>query len=414
MPNRVDLTNSGNGPYVGNTRRLNHLTSSRITVKPIVGASKRHQSMDQDRIPVQPDEPEIEYDHARIAMALISDNTIEYVDSYSEAKQYLSNHSSNVYDMYVGDDVPANVCANIPNNQFEQVNNLRNIYLGANVANISQSAFNLCSELQSVTGLTGVTSIQSSAFLSCTKLKNITLENSKLAVLGTNAFMRCSSLERAVFPNTIQQLTGTCHFQYAYGLQTLILPDTYTGPIPEHFCDMFANSSSEDESQIYGNTLSSLRTLSLGHTASVGNEAFYGCDKLTTLVIPSTCMNIGDNSFYRCWNLTDITFNEGLLSIAHGGFDQCTRLSSIHLPESLGSLGQEAFGDCALLEEVYIGAGIEQIALGSDEPAFNKHASHSALALKPVHFTINKPQGTFTEDLSEWGVPEGSTFTWIG
>jgi hypothetical protein len=67
-----------------------------------------------------------------------------------------------------------------------------------------------------------------------------------------------------------------------------------------------------------------------------------------------------------------------------------------------------------LLEEVYIGAGIEQIALGSNEPTFNKHASHSALALKPVHFTINKPQGTFTETLSEWGVPEGSTFTWIG
>ena len=203
MPKRVDLTNYGNGPYVGNTRRLNHLTSSRITVKPIVGVSKRYQStMDQDSIPVQPDEPEIEYDHARIAMALISDNTIEYVDSYPAAKQYLSDHSSNVYDMYVGDDVQASVCANIPNNQFEQVGNLRNVYLGANVANISQSAFNLCSELQSVTGLTGVTSILSSAFLSCTKLKNITLENSKLAVLGQYAFMRCSSLERAVFPTT--------------------------------------------------------------------------------------------------------------------------------------------------------------------------------------------------------------------
>ena len=52
----------GDTPLNGNSRRLNHLTSSPIMVKRIADVSKRYQStMDQDPIPVQPDEPEIEY-----------------------------------------------------------------------------------------------------------------------------------------------------------------------------------------------------------------------------------------------------------------------------------------------------------------------------------------------------------------
>lgn len=396
--------------------RLNHIVNRKKLVN-IINKTKSnydYSSLMESETQQDPEPEPIVYDPTGIAVILRSTGDVQYVDTYQEAVTILKDNPDNMYDIHVGDDCDRTNVANVPRMIFDSITNLINIYLGDNVMNIDYGAFNNCQSIVSVTGMKNVGAIGQTAFCQCINLESISLQDSSVQVILQSAFMRCHKLKSVVLPNTFRQFVGGGQFQRCYSLQSLIIPDEFEGVLSNNLCDMQPDTWYENELENDGYIVSSLTNVYLGNCSSIGDQSFNGCDKLTTLEIPSSCQHIGDNAFYRCWNLTDITFNEGLLAIDHGAFDNCKRLSSIHLPESLQSISQESFGDCDYLEEVYIGSGIQNIAVGPPEPSFCKHASHVAFESKPIHFTINKPQGTFIDNMVEWAVPEGSYITWIG
>ena len=45
-----------------------------------------------------------------------------------------------------------------------------------------------------------------------------------------------------------------------------------------------------------------------GSVTSIGPFAFYYCDSLTSITIPSSVTSIGDRAFYRCKSLRSIHF----------------------------------------------------------------------------------------------------------
>ena len=75
----------------------------------------------------------------------------------------------------------------------------------------------------------------------------------------------------------------------------------------------------------------------------IGSYAFNNCGKLTSMTIPKGVTSIKNYTFANCGNLTSITIPEGVTSIGGSAFYNCTGLSSITIPESVTSIGSSAF-----------------------------------------------------------------------
>ena len=119
-----------------------------------------------------------------------------------------------------------------------------------------------------------------------------------------------------------------------------------------------------------------------GQTAAV---AYAGRD-ITEAHIPATVnidgtgypvTAIGDNAFYRCDALQSIILPEGLQSIGTRAFDSCTSLQSVTFPEGLQTIGWEAFYGCPLQDITCLAATPPAIDGSSfDNDAYANAALH--------------------------------------
>ena len=75
----------------------------------------------------------------------------------------------------------------------------------------------------------------------------------------------------------------------------------------------------------------------------IGDEAFYGCEEITTVNMPNSVTKIGDKAFEGCTQLTSVYLSNTLTHIGQRAFYNCEKLSSIKLPASLVSIGSRAF-----------------------------------------------------------------------
>ncbi len=89
-----------------------------------------------------------------------------------------------------------------------------------------------------------------------------------------------------------------------------------------------------------------------GDVTEIGNQAFYYCQSLTSIVIPNSVTKIGGGAFSMCVNLTSITIPDNVTSIGRMAFQQ-SGLTSITIPESVTEIGDQAFYCCENLKYVY-------------------------------------------------------------
>lgn len=94
---------------------------------------------------------------------------------------------------------------------------------------------------------------------------------------------------------------------------------------------------------------------------SIGENAFFWCDKITSVTISSSVKSIGMGAFYSCIALTDITIPNGAESIGKDAFQYCDRLKEVTIPGSVKSIGEGAFYSCDELTKVTIQDGAESI-----------------------------------------------------
>ena len=57
--------------------------------------------------------------------------------------------------------------------------------------------------------------------------------------------------------------------------------------------------------------------------SSIGNSAFQGCSRLTSIIIPNNVTSIGNNAFDGCSGLTSITIPNGVTFIGSVAFADC-------------------------------------------------------------------------------------------
>lgn len=94
---------------------------------------------------------------------------------------------------------------------------------------------------------------------------------------------------------------------------------------------------------------------------SIGNYAFYRCDRLTSITIPSSITSIGNGVFSNCSGLTSIDIPSSVTSIGGGVFENCSSLTSIDIPSGVTSILSNTFNGCSGLTSVTIGNSVTSI-----------------------------------------------------
>ena len=94
---------------------------------------------------------------------------------------------------------------------------------------------------------------------------------------------------------------------------------------------------------------------------TIGEGAFYGCTGLTDMVLPESVSAIGAEAFGDCTALASLTANENLKTIGRSAFAGCTALTAVALPDGVTTLGASAFYGCTSLESAVLGIGIEKL-----------------------------------------------------
>jgi hypothetical protein len=75
----------------------------------------------------------------------------------------------------------------------------------------------------------------------------------------------------------------------------------------------------------------------------IGINAFYECEDLTSVTIPSSVTEIVRGAFSQCKNLTTVKLSNGLANIGEGAFSGCGKLVDITIPNSVVKIESGAF-----------------------------------------------------------------------
>lgn len=157
-------------------------------------------------------------------------------------------------------------------------------------------------------------------------------------------------------------LTGSCGqnitWTYDKSAKTLIL--TGTGNMPNY--DISSKGSITPWRKFSEENYVKDVTICDGIT-SIGDNAFFECDRLTDVTIAKSVTAIGDNAFYKCESLADITIPSGVTNISSGAFENCTGLTNVTIPVGVTSIGDSAFGSCRSLKSIVIPDGVTNIGI---------------------------------------------------
>lgn len=94
---------------------------------------------------------------------------------------------------------------------------------------------------------------------------------------------------------------------------------------------------------------------------SVGESAFSGCSRLTSITLPHSVTTIGYRAFYRCSGFISFTFPHSLTSIEGNAFNGCSCLISVTIPSSVQSIGDQAFLNCNQVKTLIYEEGTQEI-----------------------------------------------------
>lgn len=87
-----------------------------------------------------------------------------------------------------------------------------------------------------------------------------------------------------------------------------------------------------------------------------GNIILHSCPqaKKGEITVPNDVSEIGDYAFNGCGKITSVVLPEGIKEIGAGAFNECSALTAVNIPKSIETIDSYAFSDCEKLETLDI------------------------------------------------------------
>ena len=283
----------------------------------------------------------------------------------------------------------------------------------SSVKSIGDWAFYGCYYLTSITIPNSVTSIGADAFNGCTSLSSITIPNSVTSI-GGEAFARCNNIKTIhikattppsigldIFSTKVRTANIPCGTKEAYEdsdwvLHIIFFEEDCSEPIDPTWQITYTSTDGStvtpNKTDVFGANIVSneykdgqgVITFD-GPVTSIGEEAFWSCESLTSITIPKSVTSIGAYAFVTCCSLTSITIPNSVTSIGEAAFDDCSSLTSVTIPESVTSIGYHAFWSCESLTSITIPNSVTSIG----EAAFAACRSLTSIVVEPGNTTYD-------------------------
>ena len=153
---------------------------------------------------------------------------------------------------------------------------------------------------------------------------------------------------------------GNNAFYGCNGMTSLIIPNSVTS--------IGSSACSQCTGLISVNIPNSVTT--------IGDNAFMGCSQLASIVLPNAVTMVGVGTFQGCSSLASVTFGSSVTTIGNVAFEGCSSLTSLHIPNSVTMIGNWAFCNCTSLNSLYIGSSVAYILQNTFSGCNNVHYIH--------------------------------------
>ena len=200
-----------------------------------------------------------------------------------------------------------------------------------------------------LSNVTCLTSIGNGAFCDCESLTSVIIPNSVTSI-GNFAFFRCESLTSVTIPNSVISI-GDKAFSVC---ESLIVFDVSANNKNYSSSDDGKILYNKDKTKLIAYPTATGDVTILDSVTSIGDDAFCGCDSLTSVTIPNSVTSIGTGAFWGCKSLTNVIIPDSVTSIGGWAFCDCESLTSVIIPNSVTSIGDNAFCYCDSLTSVII------------------------------------------------------------
>jgi hypothetical protein len=132
---------------------------------------------------------------------------------------------------------------------------------------------------------------------------------------------------------------------------------------------------------------------------SIGKSAFYGCERLSSIILSEKLEIIEPSTFGFCEGIKSILIPKNVKSIGGYAFQMCSNLSKVYFPERLMSIGKSAFGNCRNLLSIAIPYFTKEIG----EDAFYKCTGLTSITVdeRNVYYNSRENCNAIIETKSE-------------
>lgn len=179
-------------------------------------------------------------------------------------------------------------------------------------------------------------------FLGASDVESIKISSNDINSIGEYAFSGCTSLEAFAIPNTVEKI-GKEIFSGCTNLTDLTLP--YIGETKE---------SIQPLSYLFGENCScGLKEIIVTSSICLASRMFSIATSLEKITFNSNVTTIPDECFYNLYNLIEIKGFEKVLDVGNRAFYGCAKVSTLNL-SNINKLGEKAFYKCSRLSELII------------------------------------------------------------